>query len=144
MINNKILRKYNRWTITILAIITFVITCWFQYYTYKKLLGYNVWYDFVTLFICGMCIFELIIRSKDRNIKWINNIIEYISKISLGIFFIHKIFLIILERYIIQLNTKRPIESFFLFIISFSGSVILIFVISKIKIIKEKILLVKD
>lgn len=143
--SNGLFKKYNNILLIIIAIINFGITCILQYITYKKGMKYDVWYNFLTLFICGICIFELFIRVKNRKSK--NNFIkatEYISKISLGIFFLHEIFLKLLIKYIEKLDLRNFIETIILFMLSLICSIIFIFITSKIKIIEEKIFLIKD
>lgn len=142
---NKVLKKYNSLIIALIAVINFAITCIIQYYTYRIQERYDVWYNFITLFICGICIFELFTRIKNKdNRTHLKSFNEYISKISLGIFFMHEIFLQILGYYTHKLNIKKPIESIILFLVSFLLSVFFIFITSKAKIIKNKVFLIKD
>lgn len=142
---NNILKKYNSLIILLIAVISFIITCLIQYYTYKIRQGYDVWYNFITLFICGICIFELFTRIKNKeNWIYLKRINEYISKISLGIFFMHEIFILILRDYTHKFNIKKPLESIILFLLSFLLSVLFIFITSKVKFIKDKLFLIKN
>lgn len=144
-INNGLLKKYNNIFLQILAGISFIVTVVFQYITGEIGEIYYVWYDFVTLFICSICIFELLTRVKDKDSKNILiKLTKYVSKISLGIFFVHEIFLNIFVKYTEKLNINNPIESLILFILSTVCSIIFIYVTSKIKLIKERVFLIKN
>lgn len=139
-IKDGLLKKYNSVSIFII----FIITCIFQYFTYKTELGYNVWYDFITLFISSVCIFELFTRIPNKeNENILIKITKYISKISLGIFFLHEIFLNIFVRYTSKLDYSNPLESMILFLLSIVCSIVFIYLSSKVKFIREKIFLIK-
>jgi len=144
-INNGLLKKYNNILLLIMVGISFIVTVIFQYITGKIGEIYYVWYDFVTLFICSVCIFELFARVKNKDAKNILiKLTKYLSKISLALFFVHEIFLNIFVKYTERLNINNPIESLILFILSTICSIIFIYVTSKIKLIKEKIFLIKN
>ena len=144
-ISNRILKKYHNILFVIIATIFFLITCFIQYWAYSKAIAYNVWYNFATLFMCGACIFELFIRIKNTcNINIFIKTSEYISKISLGIFFIHKIFLNSLVRVTKKLDLSNPIEMIILFALTIILTILFIVIISNIKILKEKLLLIKE
>jgi len=144
-INNGLLKKCSNISLIIVAVISFIITCIFQYITCKIKMIYYVWYDFITLFICSICIFELFIRIKNRDNK---NIFikstKYLSNISLGIFFIHEIFLKLFVRYTKKIDLSNPLECITLLILTTISSIICIYLASKIKIVKERVFLIKD
>ena len=143
-INNEFLDKLNSKILFGISILTFIITCFIQYWAYVNNLYYNVWYDFVTLFICTICIFELFTRIKNcKNENKFIKITNYISKISLAIFFMHEIFLNLLVEWTEKLEFKNPAETLILFLLAFTLSVIFIFITSKNKFIKEKVFLIK-
>lgn len=138
------MKKLNSKILFSISILTFIITCFIQYWAYANNVYFNVRYEFVTLFICTICIFELFTRMK--NIKKENKFIKitnYISRISLGIFFMHEIFLNLLVEWTKNLELKNPVETLILFPLAFSFSVIFIFITSKVKIIKNKVFLIK-
>ena len=144
-INKGLLKKCSNIFLIITIIICFIVTCIFQYLMYEMEVEYNVWYDFITLFACSICVFELFIRIKDRSDK--NNFIkmtEYISKISLGLFFVHIIFLEILVKFTERVAINNPIESIILFILATICSIVFVYITSKIKFVKEKVFLIKD
>lgn len=101
-LNNGILKKYNNFILSLGVLLMFFLTCLIQLISYTQYSNFrfNVWYDFITLFVCSVCIFELFRRI---NIKLENifiKITRYISKRSLAIFFLHIIYLQSLSIYI--------------------------------------------
>jgi len=144
-INNGLLKKYSNIFFIITAVLSFVVTCLFQYFTCEIGKCYNVWYSFITLFICSICIFELFTRIKDReNKNVLIKLTKYLSNISLGLFFVHKIFINTFIKYTEKFNINNLIESIILFVISTIGSIVLVYLFSKVKFIKDKVFLIKD
>lgn len=144
-IKDGLLKKYKDIFLAIIASVSFIHVCVFQYITFKVGKGYNVWYNFITLFICTVCIFELFTRIKNRdNKKYLVKLSKYISKISLGIFFVHEIFVKIFVKYTAKLSISNPLESIILFVGTTVCSIIFINLMSRIKFIREKVFLIKD
>lgn len=90
-----------------------------------------------------MYFFELLSRIKINVNICFEKIFTYISKISLGIFFIHIIVQKLLTKWITFDIINKPISILFLTILVFFISILLIFIISKNKFIKQKVLLIK-
>lgn len=143
-ISNDWLRKIKSKYLIIITFLSFFITVFFQYYTYTIKNIYYVWYNFIMLFICAICLFTLFTRIKERKENLFVNITKYISEISLGIFFMHEIILKLLSSAINKLNTINPIKTILALIISFIGSIIIIYLFSFIKVIKKYIFLIKE
>ena len=74
----------------------------------------------------------------------IMRIFTYISKISLALFFMHIIVQKLLMLYMPKFDISNSIKTLILFVVSFGISVLIIFIGSKIKIIKNKLFLIKD
>lgn len=68
------------------ALILYAGVVYFQIKSYHNGIGYNVWYDFVLLFLCAVCIFELF--SRVRRICF-QNLVNYISRFSFAAYLIH-------------------------------------------------------
>lgn len=143
-INKGILRKINSFIIILISTLMFFLTISIQYYAYSKQIQFNVWYDFIGIFICSAFIFELITRIKQDRTGKVIEIITYISKISLGIYLIHMIFLDLIMKIIDGYDLNNPMETIVLFFTSFVGSIIAIYLLSKINIIKKKVFLIKE
>lgn len=142
-INNNSLKKYNNIFLISMFLLFFSITCIIQYWSYLKDINYNVWYDFVTLFVCSIFLFEIFNRVKNVKKNIFISVTEYLSKISLAIFFVHKIVLSFLIEGLSRFNLINPVECIILFIASFVLSVLIIYIISKDRLLKEKIFLIK-
>ena len=138
------LKKEKSRNICIIGIISFVLACVIQIISYNNLIEYAIWYDSVFIYICTICIFELCTRINIQNInKRVINASTYISKISLSIFFLHIIIAMIATPIIGKLAIINPVKVLILFTVTFGISIIIILGLSKIKIIKEKVLLIK-
>ena len=125
--------------------IFFCISVYIQFFEYNHNIVYNIWYNSPFLLLCSLCIFELFTRIDLKTIpNWSIKVCEYISRIALAIFFIHIIITSILGEYINMISILNPIKVILLFFITFVVSVFSIFILSKIRIIKEKVFLIKN
>lgn len=143
-ISEGILKNIQTKFLFVISIISYVFTVLIQYYAIYKGVIYNVWYNFITILTCTICIFELFRRIKKLKKQKIRNLFEYISKISLGIFFMHEIILKFFGKEIQSLNLINPVKTIIFFLITFVVSVILIKLLSNSKVIKKKVFLIKE
>lgn len=145
LISNGIIKKVKTRWIIIMSIVFFVFSCGIQIYEYKHNIAYNIWYNSPFIFLCTFNLFELFTRinTEKMHTKFIN-IFTYISKISLAIYFIHIIVEMILSKYIKILKFSNPVKTLILFGISFIVSGLIIWLLSRVKLIKTKIFLIKD
>lgn len=86
---------------------------------------FDVWYDFGILLVAGICLFELFIRIPNEKIpNWFIKITSFLSRISLGLYFLHMPFLIIISD-VLDTKKKLPINYTGVYLaISFSASII--------------------
>lgn len=139
------LKKFNTKIIILIGLIFFSLACLLQIISYNNNIAYNIWYNSAFLFIFSVCLFELFTRIDTNKISnKIINMCTYISKISLALFFIHIIVQKILMIYIPKIDISNSIKTIILFVASLGISVLIIFIGSKIKIIKNKLFLIKD
>ena len=142
---NKI--SINKLKLFLISIVCFVITCMFQYFSYTDRSNYiyNVWYNFPFLLVCTICLFLIIISIDYSKLnKKIIKILNFVSKASLSIFFLHIIVQQLLWDYIEFLNVKLPLGVFILFVSSSIISIGISFLLSKNKFISKYVLLIKD
>lgn len=113
-----------------------------QFLLYSKGVVYNVWYNNFFLILCSFGIFKII---QKYEVRWhlLIKFTEYISKISLGIFFIHPIIYKLWRPLVVALNVVMPIKVCILFVLTFATCIITISVLSRIKFIKRYVFLVK-
>ena len=145
-IGNDKFKKLNTLVLITICIIVFALTCYYQFWRYNIGKSYKVWYDFIGLFIVSNCLFELLSRIKIDLNNNVNRFILFISKSSTAIFFIHIVVQKILREKLIPFDSifrnsvAVPVLTFLVLIIS----IIIIVLLSKIKIIKNKVLLIKE
>jgi surface polysaccharide O-acyltransferase-like enzyme len=129
--------------LVILALLSFGLTCFYQIWLYNNGQPYNVWYNFSGILIASACLFILMSRLKIKLTKYLSNIFSYISRVSLAIFFLHILVIKTLTKYISFNIINKPISIFILTFVVFLISLLIIFVISRSKLVKEKVLLIK-
>lgn len=144
-ISNKIFKNIKTIRIVFMSIIFFIFSCVIQIFEYNNNVEYNIWYNSPLLYLCTLNLFELFTRiNTEKMSNKIKKVVTYISKISLAIYFIHIIVEMILSKYIKLIGVSNSIRVLILFEISFIFTILIIRVLSKIKIIKTKVLLVKE
>lgn len=116
-----------------------VLTVLFQFITYHFHGVYHIDNDFLLLLITSLLAFELIRRIKPKkNFKTI----EYISRISLGIYFIHRIIMYLFSKFI-KFEFSIVFKVLICYVVGFGLSVLIIWLLSKIKVLKKYVLCVK-
>lgn len=141
--NQKILKKINNKLLMIIFFISFIGTCIYQIAMFRIKVNYNLWYDFIGILICSMILFELLTRLKLKLTNRMKSLITMISKISLGIFFVHIIIIKLLTYYFDFFVINKPITVISLCIITFIMSTIFILVFQKCSFIKKRIFMIK-
>ena len=139
--NEKALKKINTKLLLLIFIIAFVLIVFVQSLSNKEYI-YMVWYDFFPLMIAGVTLFELLSRLKINN-NIVVFITKFISRISLGIYYLHIIFVTIVGDFILKIKMINPLKVIVLFTIVFLSSIVIIYVLSKLKFIKNKVFLIK-
>ena len=121
----------------------YIITVFIQYWTYSKGKGYNVWYNFITLFLCSIFLFELFRRLKYFKCnKLLEKVVTTISKVSLGIYFFHKPIQIVLIN--LMMNENKIVVSLITFITSFVISLLTCIIIAKNKYLGKYLLFLNN
>lgn len=106
--------------------------------------AYKVWYDSPFLLICTACLFTLFTRIDDNVInERISNIFTYISRISMGIYFVHIIVIMTKIKYMGQIFASLSLETAFLTIITIVLSAVIVGVLSRNKYVARYIFLIK-
>lgn len=132
------LKDITKKRLLLITIISFLCSCLIQIYAFNNYIEYNIWYDSPFILICSTCLFELIKRLNNTKIPdKIINIVTYISKISLGIFFVHVVVELILKDYIKIIPISNHFKVELLFVSSLIVCVIIVWLFSKIKMIRK-------
>lgn len=144
-ITNKFKFKTKSIYILLIAITNFILTLITQLISFSNISKskYWVWYDNVFLLITTICLFILFCRIDDSKIKF-KKAFNFVSKISLSLFFIHYSIIYILNDYFVKMQIMMPFKVIILFILGTTASIGITFVLSKIKFIAKHVLLIKN
>lgn len=131
----KILERLSLLKVVLMSCICFVATVAIQFIAYEKYAyKYNVWYNLFTLLFASVLLFEVFRRTL-INEKLINyKLAVYfskVSKLSLGIYFVHKPILQILDRYFKIRLFNRAISVILLCLITFALSFLITNILMK-------------
>ncbi|MBQ7415868.1 MAG: acyltransferase [Oscillospiraceae bacterium] len=142
-----LLEKWKLWLVAGLAALTFAVCCGVQLYAYSQPYDYLVAYSFPLLPICAGLIFELVRRGAHR-LKAVEKPVTYLSRIAFGIYFVHIMIMTALnEKGISKLLNyaawEPAVKMIFLEAVSIAGSIVLIWLLSKIKPLKKYLFLIK-
>lgn len=128
----KFFSKISSMILVIVLLLSIGLTALYQISLNNKGFYFDVWYDFGILLVAGICLFELFTRIPNETIpSWLIKITSFLSRISLGLYFLHIPFLIIISN---VLDTKKnsPIKyTLIYFAISFSASIITALILIK-------------
>ena len=130
----------------LIALLSFGITCLIQFISFGEGSHYKyyVWYNFPFLLVCGACLFEIINRFDYKKIsKRVLSVINFISRASLGIFFLHIVTQQLMYYSIATLGIMLPVKLIILAILNFVLCVVVCYLLSKIKFIGRWVLLIK-
>lgn len=129
-------------TVIILTLLTFGLACAYQFYAYSCPRNYLIDYDFPLLLICGGFLFEWI-RRKAHKLERMRRPITYISRISLGIYFLHIIIMVSLTYAMGDWGWNQLWRLLLLEASSLIISVVVIALLSKIKLLRKYLFLIK-
>lgn len=146
-ISNNFKVKIKSIYIGLIAIVNFIFVLGMQILSFRKAsnFSYYVWYDNTFLLITTICLFVLFCRIDDSKLSNKMKILfNFISKISLALFFIHYIMIYLLKNYVLKINCIIPLKVIILFIFVTLSSIFIIYILKKIKLIKKYVFLAKD
>lgn len=136
------LRKLKDLTVIIIGLLSFLVCCSFQLYAYSLPREYLIGYDFPLLIICAGAIFEYIRRKADR-LQRFRQPITYLSRISLGIYFVHIIIMTGMTWLLADLGRTQLWRLLLLEIGSVGLSVVIIAVLSRLRLFRRYLFLIK-
>ncbi len=141
-INKGILKRVKNGVNVIIVVLSLLLTIIFQFWCNERGYNYNVWYNFIGIFFCTVFLFEGFRRKSLTNSK-INIIINKISCISLGIYFVHRPIQMYVCKYIYFNNSLTLFSIIILWGITFVSSVILVLVLGKVNFLKKFMFIIK-
>ena len=138
------LQKIRTIPVAMAAVGTFLLCCGYQLWAYAQPGNYLVAYDFPLMPICAGLLFELLRRGAHR-VQRAEKPITCISRISFAIYFVH---IVIMTALVLVLDGIAPglpkaLRLVILEAVSLAGSVGVILPLSKIKIFRQYLFLIK-
>ena len=144
LISRGSLKAWKTWVVTACAATSFLACCGYQLWVYTKPVDYVVPYDFMLLPFCVGFLFELVRRGAHL-VQKAEKPITCISRISFGIYLMHILFVTalkgLLDRYAPGL--LLPVRLMILEIIPVGLSIAIILPLSKIRLFKKYVFLIK-
>lgn len=138
--------RLKTWVVALVAVGTFLFCCGYQLFAYSQKPDYLVSYSSPVIPVCAGALFELCRRGGESFRRW-EKPITYLSKIAFGIYFVHIVIMTgliyILRRCSMPVLELRPVRVIFLEVVSVGGSILIIWLLSKVKIFKKYLFLIK-
>ena len=114
LVKKGLFKKYSSASMGLLAIVSFIICLWFQYYSYIRGYSFFLWYEFPFVLTGSFALFELCSRMKKvRALPFVN----FLSKYSFAVFLVHNLFRLPLLPLVVQLPYTEPVKAIILWIL---------------------------
>ncbi|MBQ7344694.1 MAG: acyltransferase [Oscillospiraceae bacterium] len=136
------LSRVKGWILLLTIVVSFALTCCYQLYAYSCPRDLIIGYEFPLLLICGGASFETI-RRASHHLERLRRPITYISKISLGIYFMHILIMLALARVLGDAGRTTLWRLTILEVGSVGLSIVLIALLSQIKPLRKRLFLIK-
>lgn len=137
------LSKLKDWMILTLALTSFGSCCAYQYYAYSMPTNYLVAYSSPGILFTAMFVFAYIKRKEKCFVRF-KEVFAYFSKISFAIYFVHILIMEFLNWNFGFQNMHLCFKMILLEVASILGSILIIVVLSKNKICKKYLFMIKD
>lgn len=138
------LKKIKNSVMVSVTVAVFLLSCAYQFFVFTKPYYYIMGYNSLCVFILSACLFEIVRRFCDKENKFTPTF-QYIAKISFGMYFVHVGIIAVIQSVISIFKITMPssLRLLLLFAVSLSGSVLFIYLLSKIKLCKRYLFLIK-
>lgn len=114
LVKKNLFKKYSSGKLAILAIVSFLICLFFQYYAFIKGFDFTLWYEFPFILTGSFAIFELCSRmGKVRAYPFV----AFLSKYSFAVFLIHNLFRLPLLPIVVELPFTEPVKALILWVL---------------------------
>lgn len=138
-----LLKNWSDGILFAVCAVSIVALCGYQLFAFSCAYDFLVSYESAGMLFCAVVLFELVRRKADL-LKWARRGITYLSKIAFGIYFVHIVLMETMYWYLDLSGLDEPIALALLWNVSFFGSVLLIWALSKIPLFKKYLFLVKN
>ena len=144
LVGKGLLSKLSTWTVGFAALATFLICCGYQLWAYEQPLNYLVAYDFPLMPICAGFVFELVRRCAHW-FKKAQKPITGVSRMAFAIYFLHILIMNAMVKVLNQFAPEllQPVRLLILEVVSVGLSVAVILPLSKIKVLRRYLFLIK-
>ena len=107
-------KHYDSIKLGLIALISFMICLFFQYYAFTKGYDFHLWYEFPFILTGSFALFELCSRmGKVRAYP----IVTFLSKYSFAVFLVHNLFRLPLLPVVVKLPYTEPVKAIILWIL---------------------------
>lgn len=133
--------------IILAGIVCFIWSCATHFYNYSNVTSFSgtLWYDLLPVFLTSVCLFLLLNRIDDARVpKKLASYFTYISKISLGLFYLHYPILYLITLFVQFFVLTLPIKLLLIFLLTTGSCVLLIHFLSQIKWIAKYVFIIKE
>ena len=122
-------KHYDNIKLGLIALISFMICLFFQYYAFTKGYNFQLWYEFPFVLTGSFALFELCSRmGKVRAYP----IVSFLAKYSFAVFLVHNLFRLPLLPIVVQLPFTEPVKAIILWILLIIFSYIAVVIIYRI------------
>ena len=122
-------KHYNSIKLGLIALISFMICLFFQYYAFTKGYNFQLWYEFPFVLTGSFALFELCSRmGKVRAYP----IVSFLAKYSFAVFLVHNLFRLPLLPIVVQLPFTEPVKAIILWILLIIFSYVAVVIIYRI------------
>ena len=142
-----VFENWKTWAVALIAGGSFLLCCGFQLYMYAQPVDYLIDYNFPLLPICAAALLELG-RRKAHRLNTLRKPMEGLARISFGIYFLHIVIMTVLnsdklDAIVHQSQWNPALKLVYLELFSVGASVVIIAVLSKIKVLKKYLFMIK-
>ena len=122
-------KHYNSIKLGLIALISFMVCLFFQYYAFTKGYNFQLWYEFPFVLTGSFALFELCSRmDKVRAYPFVS----FLAKYSFAVFLVHNLFRLPLLPFVVQLPVTEPVKAIILWILLIIFSYIAVVIIYRI------------
>lgn len=125
----------------------FVLSCAVQLWAFKAETDLAFSYEFPLFPPMAVAAFEIIRRKVRKCVsvkRKIHKFITYLSIISFAIYFIHVCIMTFIDKFVSFNGWLRPVKCIFLLVFSLAFSVVVIYLLSHVKVLRRYMLFIKD
>lgn len=139
--------KWKTWLVAAIGAASFGLCCGFQIYVYSQPLDHVIDYNFPLLPLCAAAVLELARRGCHK-IKGLEKPVTYLSRIAFGIYLLHIVIMTTLTRpkvaaFLNYTAWNPAFKLLFLEAASVGASVVIIALLSKVKLFKRYLFMIK-